>query len=158
MRHLILGALLALPTAAHAMPADSSTYAIIPRPVVLTPRSGTFTLTARTVVHADPAFTGVARRFARDVANPTGFDLTVVRRATAGSAAAGGIALVRTPALGAEAYTLDVSATGVVIKASEPAGAFYGLETLKQLLPVAIYRDAPLGNTTWRAAAVGLPA
>jgi hexosaminidase len=136
------------------MPADSSTYAIIPRPVVLTPRSGTFTLTARTVVHADPAFTGVARRFARDVANPTGFDLTVVRRATAGSAASGGIALVRTPTLGPEAYTLDVSATGVVIKASEPAGAFYGLETLKQLLPVAIYRDAPLGNTAWRAAAV----
>ena len=49
MRHLMLAALLALPTAAIAMPTDSSTYAIIPRPVVLTPRSGSFTLTARTV-------------------------------------------------------------------------------------------------------------
>ena len=158
MRHLILAALVALPTTgaatARAMPADSSTYAIIPRPVVLTPKSGAFTLTARTVVHADPAFTGVARRFARDVANPTGFDLTVVRRATAGSAVAGGIALIRTPALGPEAYTLDVTPAGVVIKASAPAGAFYGLETLKQLLPAAIYREAPLGNTMWRAAAV----
>ncbi|WP_310568489.1 beta-N-acetylhexosaminidase [Gemmatimonas sp.] len=158
MRHLILAALVALPTTgaatARAMPADSSTYAIIPRPVVLTPKSGAFTLTARTVVHADPAFTGVARRFARDVADPTGFDLTVVRRATAGSAVAGGIALIRTPALGPEAYTLDVTPAGVVIKASAPAGAFYGLETLKQLLPAAIYREAPLGNTMWRAAAV----
>ncbi len=154
MRHLMLAALLALPTAAIAMPTDSSTYAIIPRPVVLTPRSGSFTLTARTVVHADPAFAGVARRFARDVANPTGFDLTVVRRATAGSTTGGGIALVRTTALGKEAYTLDVLPSGVVIKASDPAGAFYGLETLKQLLPAAIYREAPLGNTTWRAAAV----
>jgi hexosaminidase len=154
MRHLILAALLALPTAVRAMPADSSTYAIIPRPVVLTPRSGAFTLTARTVVHTDPAFAGVARRFARDVANPTGFDLTLVRRATAGSAAGGGIALVHSPALGPEAYTLDVLPTGVVIRASDPAGAFYGLETLKQLLPAAIYRDAPIGSTTWRAAAV----
>lgn len=158
MRHLILAALLAIPVTgaatARAMPADSSTYAIIPRPVVLTPKSGAFTLTARTVVHADPAFAGVAHRFARDVANPTGFDLTVVRRATAGSAAGGGIALVRTPALGPEAYTLDVTPSGVVIKASAPAGAFYGLETLKQLLPAAIYREAPLGNTVWRAAAV----
>ncbi len=154
MRHLILAALLALPSAVRAMPADSSTYAIIPRPVVLTPRRGTFTLTARTVVHADPAFAGVARRFARDVANPTGFDLTVVRRATAGSAAGGGIALVRSATLGPEAYTLDVSPAGVVIRASDPAGAFYGLETLKQLLPAAIYRDAPLANTMWRAAAV----
>ncbi|WP_309670425.1 beta-N-acetylhexosaminidase [Gemmatimonas sp.] len=158
MRHLILAALVALPATgaatARAMPADSSTYAIIPRPVVLTPKSGAFTITARTVVHADPAFTGVARRFARDVANPTGFDLTVVRRATASSAASGGIALVRTPALGPEAYTLDVMPSGVVIKASDPAGAFYGLETLKQLLPAAIYREAPLGNTVWRAAAV----
>ncbi|WP_411279479.1 beta-N-acetylhexosaminidase [Gemmatimonas sp.] len=154
MRLLILAVLLIRPATARAMPVDSSTYAIIPRPVVLTPKRGAFTLTARTVVHTDAAFTGVARRFARDVANPTGFDLMVVRRATAGSAAAGGIALVRTPALGPEAYSLDVSPSGVVIKASAPAGAFYGLETLKQLLPAAIYRDAPLGTTVWRAAAV----
>jgi hexosaminidase len=96
----------------------------------------------------------VARRFARDVANPTGFDLAVARRAATASAVPGGIVLVRVPALGPEAYTLDVSPRGVVVKASAPAGAFYGLETLKQLLPAAIYREAPLGNTVWRAAAV----
>jgi hexosaminidase len=96
----------------------------------------------------------VARRFARDVANPTGFDLAVARRAATASAVPGGIVLVRVPALGPEAYTLDVSPRGVVVKASAPAGAFYGLETLKQLLPAAIYREAPLCNTVWRAAAV----
>jgi hexosaminidase len=154
MRLLILAAFLTLPVAANAQPADSSTYAIIPRPVVLTPQRGAFTLTARTVVHADAAFMGVARRFARDVANPTGFDLAVMRRAATGSAAPSGIVLVRVPALGPEAYTLDVSPRGVVVAASAPAGAFYGLETLKQLLPAAIYREAPLGNTVWRAAAV----
>jgi hexosaminidase len=154
MRLLILAAFLTLPLAANALPADSSTYAIIPRPVVLTPQRGAFTLTARTVVHADPAFLGVARRFARDVANPTGFDLAVARRAATATAVPGGIVLVRVPALGPEAYTLDVSPRGVVVKASAPAGAFYGLETLKQLLPAAIYREAPLGNTVWRAAAV----
>ena len=154
MRLLILAAFLTLPLAANALPADSSTYAIIPRPVVLTPQRGAFTLTARTVVHADAAFMGVARRFARDVANPTGFDLAVTRRTANGSAAPGGIVLVRVPALGPEAYTLDVSPRGVVVAASTPAGAFYGLETLKQLLPAAIYREAPLGNTVWRAAAV----
>ncbi len=154
MRQLILATLLALPVAAGVMPADSSAYAIIPRPVILAPKAGAFTLTARTVVHADPEFAGVARRFARDVGNPTGFDLAVVRRATAGSRAGGGIAIIRTPALGPEAYTLDVSPTGVVIRASAPAGAFYALETFKQLLPAAIYREAPIGNTPWRAAAV----
>ena len=154
MRLLILAAFLTLPVAANAQPADSSTYAIIPRPVVLTPQRGAFTLTARTVVHADPAFMSVARRFARDVANPTGFDLAVTRRTATGSAAPGGIVLVRVPALAPEAYTLDVSPRGVVVAASAPAGAFYGLETLKQLLPAAIYREAPLGNTVWRAAAV----
>ena len=92
MRLLILAAFLTLPVAANAQPAESSTYAIIPRPVVLTPQRGAFTLTARTVVHADPAFMGVARRFARDVANPTGFDLAVTRRTAPGRAAPGGAA------------------------------------------------------------------
>ena len=152
MRALILAAFLALPATGQALPADGARYAIIPRPSVLTPAAGDFTLTARTVLHTDPAFAAVARRFARDVAAPTGFDLGVVR--SSAPAGAGHIRLVRARALGAEAYTLDVTPTGVVVRASAPAGAFYALETLKQLLPAAIYREAPIGRTAWRAAAV----
>ncbi len=144
------------PLAAQGAPAplplapDAARYAIIPRPAVLTARDGHYELTARTVVHADPAFRAVARRFARDVANPTGWDLPV-RPLTGG---AGGIVLRRDPALPAEGYRLDVSPGGVVIRASAAAGAFYALETVKQLLPPAIYREAPTEAVAWRVPAV----
>ena len=135
---------------------DTSIYAIIPRPTVLTPAAGEFTLAARTPLRTDPMFAAVAHRFARDVANATGFDLAVVRASTAAS---GAIRLVRvsgrdTLALGAEGYTLDVTPTGVTVRAAHAAGAFYALESFKQLLPAAIFRSAPISGTVWRAPAV----
>jgi len=135
---------------------DSTQYAVIPRPTVLTPHIGVFVLTASTVVYTDPAFLDVAHRFARDIAGPTGFDLRVHSTSTTAGAASS-IRLVRVAprvALGAEGYRLDVASAGIVVRAATAAGAFYALETLKQLLPPAIYRVAPIANVRWRAAAV----
>ncbi|WP_326645629.1 glycoside hydrolase family 20 zincin-like fold domain-containing protein [Streptosporangium sp. NBC_01755] len=42
--------------------------------------------------------------------------------------------------LGAESYTLDVTAQGVRIAAGDRAGAFYAGQTLRQLLPAAAFR------------------
>jgi hexosaminidase len=65
-----------------------------------------------------------------------------------------GIVLRLVPTLPAEGYTLDVTPTAVRIGARDSAGAFYALETVKQLLPPAIYREAPTGETAWRVPAV----
>jgi hexosaminidase len=37
--------------------------------------------------------------------------------------------------LGREGYTLDIASAGVQIRAAQPVGLFYGLQTLRQLLP-----------------------
>ena len=129
--------------------ADGARYAVIPRPAVLTPRAGAYLLSARTVLRTDPAFRAVARRFARDVAAPTGLELAVVPLG-----GTGGIVLRRDAALPAEGYRLDVTPQGVTVRASAPAGAFYALETVKQLLPPAIYREAPVAGVTWAVPAV----
>lgn len=136
--------------------ADSSDYAVIPRPRVLTPRSGQFTLSARTSIHADPEFVDVGRRFARTIGPATGLSLPVQRTS---AAAPGSIRLVRvigvdTADLGAEGYRLDVGSGGVTVQAAHPAGAFYALESLRQLFPAAIYRDAPIPGIRWQAPAV----
>lgn len=136
--------------------ADAGSYAVIPRPTVMTPQRGQFTLTARTAIRTDSAFASVGHRFARDIANATGFDLVVARASTA---LPGSIRLVRaraadTATLGAEGYRLDVTPTGVTVVAAREAGAFYALETLKQLMPVAIYREAPIGDVKWAIPAV----
>ncbi|WP_412061722.1 beta-N-acetylhexosaminidase [Rubrivirga sp. IMCC45206] len=56
------------------------------------------------------------------------------------------IALAIDPAAGhgAEGYALDVAASGVEIVASAPAGLFYGVQTLRQLLPVRVEYGAAL--------------
>jgi hexosaminidase len=43
--------------------------------------------------------------------------------------------LVADPSLGAEGYELKISPQGVVLSAPHPAGLFYGVQTLRQLLP-----------------------
>lgn len=46
-------------------------------------------------------------------------------------------------ALGAEAYTLVTGPDGVTITGGDAAGAFYGAQTLLQLLPPAVFTDDP---------------
>jgi hexosaminidase len=156
-----LGIAFSFGTALGAKPvADSSVYAVIPRPAVLTPAPGHFRLTARTTLRADPAFIALAERFSRDIAHATGFVAPVTRASShLSSRAAGAIVLLRvtgrdTLALGAEGYTLDVTPTGVTVRAAHAAGAFYALESFRQLLPAAIYRSAPIGIAAWQAPAV----
>ena len=46
--------------------------------------------------------------------------------------------------LGDEGYELAVSSEAIVIRALEPAGVFYGIQTLRQLLAhqASLYQDA----------------
>jgi hexosaminidase len=138
-----------------ARPHDPSVFTVIPRPAQLLPGTGTFTLTAATVIHADAALDTVARRFARDIAPATGFDVTVQRSAP--PADAPHIRLLTDASVaGAEAYRLEVTPNAITVRASAAAGAFYALETLKQLLPPAIYRSARVERTPWTVPAVNI--
>lgn len=40
--------------------------------------------------------------------------------------------------IGKEGYRLDITGSGILIKANQPAGLFYGVQTLLQLLPAAV--------------------
>jgi len=139
-----------------ALPAqspDASRYAIIPRPAALEPRTGTFTLTARTVLHAQGADTMLAHQLARDLAPATGFALRVSTTPVRGQH----ITLIRDAALdslGPEGYVLDVTEQRVQIRAPRPAGLFYGVQSLRQLLPPAVLRGAHQPGVTWTVPAV----
>jgi hexosaminidase len=58
------------------------------------------------------------------------------------------------PGWGRKRYRLVVESERIVIMAPESAGLFYGIQTLRQLFPPAIFRDAVVGTPRWSAPAV----
>jgi hexosaminidase len=139
---------------AQATAAPTSTIAIVPQPVSVTPRPGRFSLTRRTVISTDQASASIGRQLAQYLEPATGFNFRIL---TTGVAPAGSIALKRDRTLkrlGAEGYLLDVRPGRVLIRAPELAGLFYGVQTLRQLLPSDIFREAPAGDTAWQMPAV----
>ena len=151
----------AAPTARSSEPAPAArlqaagpAIAIVPRPVQVTARPGAFRLTARTVIWTDRASAPIGRALAHYLEPATGFALRVAGGA---AAPAGSISLSRDPSLkrlGAEGYVLDVRRSGIVVRAPEAAGLFYGVQTIRQLLPPDIFREAPVSGVVWEAPAV----
>ncbi|GGY38469.1 beta-N-acetylhexosaminidase [Pseudoduganella albidiflava] len=145
----LLSCTLMLGSSCLAIPA--SAQEIVPRPAQIQRGQGTFTLTAATRIVATGAAAVEADKL-RDYLRPTtGYSLPVV--------ASGGdnsIRLALDPALeklGKEGYRLVSNSTGATITAAQPAGLFYGIQTLRQLFPADIYRMAPLART-WSIPAV----
>ena len=56
--------------------------------------------------------------------------------------------------IGSEGYQLSVSSTTVIVKAKEPAGLFYGMQTIAQLLPAAIESSTKVDNVSWQIPSV----
>lgn len=133
---------------------ESGPVSIIPRPVTLTTRTGHFTLTRQTTIWAPRAAESLGRQLANYLAPATGFDFAV---RTTGAPAGNRIVLRLDPTLsklGPEGYTLDVAPGLVSIRAPKPAGIFYGIQSLRQILPVEIFREAPVTGIAWTAPAL----
>ena len=52
--------------------------------------------------------------------------------------------------IGIEGYKLSVKPTGILISANKPAGLFYGLQTLWQLMPQEIDSKTPISGVAWQ--------
>lgn len=132
-----------------------SEIAIIPEPVKLTRGSGYFTLpqniTIQTVKTTELKQAVV--QLQERLAIPTGYNVSLSENAPDASIKL----LLYTTAdatLGNEGYTLSVTEKNVTIKANQPAGIFYGVQTFLQLLPEAITAKEKVSNVEWRAPSV----
>jgi len=111
------------------------TFAIIPQPSQLNMREGTFLLGQETGIFYDAENTdlkNIAGLFNEYLQKYYGFQLPENAKAK-GSVT---FRLIKSLPLGDEGYMLKVDKKGILITASAPAGIFYGVQTLKQMIPV----------------------
>ena len=104
-----------------------SKFAIVPQPQSIEAKPGSFKAEAVTI-SASSCLQNEAGLFARDFAKLTGITPSISEKPN------GNISLVLDETLlQAEGYALNITSTGIVIKAKTPTGIFYGLQTLLQL-------------------------
>jgi hexosaminidase len=119
-------------------------WKVVPAPVEIEPAGGPpYELTPRTLIRAPRPGGGaeVAEHLAALLRRATGLPLPVV--AADETDPDDTITLRVTGDAAPEAYRLEITPGGVVIRASTAAGLFYGGQTLRQLLPPAIESAAP---------------
>jgi hexosaminidase len=131
--------------------AQKTAYAsILPAPANVAAGGGQFTLTGSTGISApsgSAAALGVADYLAKLLRPATGYALPVTTdgngdiRLELDSAATG-------DEFGTEGYRLTVSDNQILIQANRPAGLFYGVQTLRQLLPPDI-EQRTAQSTAW---------
>jgi len=113
---------------------------IIPQPLSVKESSGNFAIGKKTIIYVDdnnPSLQKIAEMLSSQLKYETGYDLKVIK--ITGDAPSNAIILTQKDAidfLGAEGYSLSVRSDKVIIKGMQPAGVFYGAQTLLQLLPV----------------------
>ena len=110
---------------------------LIPYPANLTRNEGTFNLkqlTAITTPAGDEAVVRYAQEFATQLEKTSGIKVPVNPTTAATS-----LVMTKDATLAHEAYKLTVNEAGINIAAADSTGFFYAIQTLKQLMPHAIY-------------------
>lgn len=110
---------------------------LIPYPDNLTRNEGTFNLkqlTAITTPAGDGAVARYAQEFATQLEKTSGIKVPVNPTTAATS-----LVMTKDATLAHEAYKLTVNEAGINIAAADSTGFFYAIQTLKQLMPHAIY-------------------
>ncbi|MCB0453202.1 MAG: family 20 glycosylhydrolase, partial [Aequorivita sp.] len=112
--------------------------ALIPKPQSLELKNGTFKIDKNTTIYFEPEFE-IAGNFLNDfLQKGAGFSLKKTSEKEAN------IVFVKDASQPSEGYFLDISDSKISIKASDASGAFYAVQTLRQLLPSPL---TPKGGT-----------
>jgi hexosaminidase len=132
--------------------AQDNVYNLIPFPAQFNGGEGQFVVNPQTKIIVTAKDAGL-KPIAQSLINAlkTASKLTLPIAATATPTAKNVIYIRQNKALGlgSEGYKLLVSADRVILETATPQGAFYGMQTIFQLLPTAVFSPTPVENITW---------
>ena len=126
---------------------------IVPNPASFQKMSGVFRLEPETRISVESAseeVLAIAAGLAEKLRKSTGYPLEIASGKVQKPKSAIVLKLREDlKALGREGYSLTAAKNGVRIESSEPAGLFYGVQSLYQLLPADIEKEGPVGAKVW---------
>ncbi len=127
---------------------EKNSYNLIPYPNSLEQKSGQFTFDNNTQIYV-PAecgleSIGVLTQFVEQFKQVSGIELKAVEQECNNA-----IVVKLDTTLAQEGYQLNISKEKIVIAASTPNGVRFALQTVKQLLPTAIYGTEAVAGETW---------
>jgi hexosaminidase len=123
---------------------------VIPEPVALEQREGRFRLTTETYVVAQSKARAEAVKLIDYLAPAMGYRLKLSEDSSSPQNSIHlRVASSVRDRLGEDGYELEVTSRSILIIAGGPAGLFYGVQTLRQLLPPAIFSQRKTDETEW---------
>ena len=136
--------------------ADQAKISIIPEPVYIAKTAGTYTLPKSVMIEIDghEDVKNIADQLAIQIKTATGYNATITNKKNAIGSIRLELNATADKALGTEGYSLVINPSSVTIKANEPAGIFYGVQSLLQVLPKEIAGKKVADNVKWQAPAV----
>lgn len=120
---------------------------IIPAPLSYNAEEGSVRLDAKTIIVADADARPVAERLREELRPATGWALPI--HAKTGKHAISLIFDNTNASYGPEGYRLETTDDGVNIIANTQAGLFYGVQTLRQMLPVQAFDRTVQHDVEW---------
>ncbi len=124
--------------------AEAQKLNIIPEPVEATKGNGIYQLGKKITI----ANNGASDELVNNIANELQI-ATLKEVRTGKNNAAIVFSIIQEETIGKEGYYVEVNQKGIQIKANTNAGLFYGWQTVKQLMPAAIYSNKNNPDLVW---------
>ncbi|MDN3654825.1 family 20 glycosylhydrolase [Ferruginibacter paludis] len=139
----------------HTFCQQAAPVSIIPEPVQMVQNAGVFMLPSTITIEAPilPAVKPILDMLQQRLSAATGYKVLFGNEMPSAILK---LSLNKTAdaTIGSEGYRLNVSTTNITISANQPAGLFYGVQTLMQLLPAEIESKSVVQNVKWQAPCV----
>jgi len=118
---------------------------IIPEPFHVAKGTGVFQFSKSISINAPASANEVTEQIVKQLKTVTGKTVSFSKNEPSIT-----LDIIKDEVIGAEGYTLNVNATGIIISANTNAGLFYGWQTLQQMLPAGIYSNKLQSNVNWQ--------